>query len=106
MLEAVRRILNRIYRQGPAYAKAGVMLFDLTPRARRQSSLFDAAEADSRREELMVALDRVNRRYGRGTLRFGAEGPQEGQADWHMRQERRSPRMTTHWAELPKAWCR
>jgi len=106
MLEAARRIMDHIYRQGPAYTKAGVMLFDLVPRSRRQSSLFDAIEADTRREELMTALDSVNRRYGRGTLRFGAEGPPQGQADWHMRQDRRSPRMTTNWDELPKAWCR
>jgi len=105
MLEAARRIMDRIYRQGPAYAKAGVMLFDLTPRSRRQISLFDAVEDDTRREELMTALDSVNKRYGSGTLRFGAEGPSQGQADWHMRQDRRSPRMTTYWAELPKARC-
>jgi len=98
--------MDGIYRQGPAYAKAGVMLFDLIPRSRRQISLFDAVETDTRREELMAALDGVNRRYGRGTLRFGAEGPLQGQADWHMRQERRSPRMTTDWKELPKAHCR
>ena len=106
MLEAARRIMDRIYRQGPAYAKAGVMLFDLTPRSSRQSSLFDAVEADSQRDELMVAMDSVNRRYGSGTLRFGAEGPPQGQADWHMRQDRCSPRMTTDWNELPKAHCR
>jgi DNA polymerase V len=106
MLEAARRILDRIYRQGPAYAKAGVMLYDLAPRSRRQSSLFDAVASDARREELMAAMDSVNRRFGRGSLRFGAEGPAQGQADWRMRQERRSPRMTTDWNELPKARCR
>ena len=94
------------YRQGPAYAKAGVMLFDLAPLSQRQSSLFDAVETDTRREELMAVLDTVNRRFGRGALRFGAEGPPEGQADWHMRQDRRSPRMTTDWNELLKARCR
>jgi len=106
MLAAARRIMNRIYRQGPAYAKAGVMLFDLAPRLRRQGSLFDVVESDARREELMTAMDNVNRRYGRGMLRFGAEGPPQGRADWRMRQKRRSPRMTTDWNELPKARCR
>ena len=106
MLAAVHRILERIFRQGPAYAKAGVMLFDLAPRSRMQSSLFDSAEEDAKRESLMATLDNVNKRFGRGTLRFGSEGPAQGQADWHMRQERRSPRMTTCWGELPKAYCR
>ena len=106
MLDAAHRILNRIFKQGPAYAKAGVMLFDLAPRSRRQSSLFDDGKADARREDLMAAVDGINRRFGRGALRFGSEGPADGQADWHMRQERRSPGMTTKWDELPKARCR
>jgi DNA polymerase V len=106
MLEAVHRILNRIFKHGPAYAKTGVMLFDLAPRSSRQSSLFDSAEEDKRRENLMEMLDSVNKRFGRGTLRFGAEGPVQGQADWHMKQDRRSPRVTTNWEELAKARCR
>ena len=103
MLAAVHRILERIFKQGPTYAKAGIMLFDLAPRSRMQSNLFDSAEEDAKRENLMAALDNVNERFGRGTLRFGSEGPAQGQADWRMRQERRSPRMTTSWDELPRA---
>jgi len=55
MLNAARRIMDRIFRQGPAYAKAGVMLYDLAPRSRRQGSLFETVETDARREELMAA---------------------------------------------------
>ena len=49
----------------------------------------------------MVALDRVNRKYGRGTLKAGTEllGTR-----WVMKQELRSPRYTTCWGELPAAW--
>ncbi|MDN0075103.1 DUF4113 domain-containing protein [Crenobacter sp. SG2303] len=42
-------------------------------------------------------MDRINRHYGRGTLRTGAE---ELTADWQMRQDQRSPRYATDWREL------
>lgn len=46
----------------------------------------------------MLVVDKVNREYGRGTLRLASEGVQQG---WAMRQEKRSPRWTTCWDELP-----
>jgi DNA polymerase V len=39
----------------------------------------------------------INRRWGRGTLRYLAEGL--GQP-WRMRRERLSPAYTTQWGEL------
>ena len=50
----------------------------------------------------MQALDKVNGiYYGRGTLVLASAGL--GAKPWHMRQERRSRRFTTRWAELPVA---
>lgn len=74
----------------------------------------DRSEATGHNKIVITALDgeltvkRLIRRYGRGTLRFAAEGPVQGRekAAWHVRLERRSPRMTTKWEELPKAVCR
>ncbi|MBP8284952.1 MAG: DUF4113 domain-containing protein [Chromatiaceae bacterium] len=44
-------------------------------------------------------MDGVNGRWGRGTLRYLAEGGAGGQA-WRMRRERLSPGYTTDWAGL------
>jgi DNA polymerase V len=63
-------------------------------------------EIDQRHQRLMQALDAVNNRWGKGTLRLGstrvssyrAAEPQPGR--WEMKQERRSPRYTTRWAEV------
>lgn len=105
MLRAARSVLASLYKEGPAYAKAGIMLYDLCPANGLQGSLIADPEANvqSHPNALMGTLDRINVKFGRGAVRFGAEGPQH--AAWHMRQERRSPRVTTSWEELPVAKC-
>ena len=96
--------LERIYRSGYDYAKAGVMLLDLQPATQGQQELElgDTAVAHERRQSrLMRALDAVNDRFGRGTLTLGSAGLcQEPGRRWTMRQERRTPRYTTCWDEL------
>ena len=96
--------LERIYRSGYDYAKAGVMLLDLQPATQGQQELElgDTAVAHERRQSrLMRALDAVNDRFGRGTLTLGSAGLcQEPGRRWIMRQERRTPRYTTCWDEL------
>jgi DNA polymerase V len=88
--------LERIYRPGYDYRKAGVWLFGLTAGAAVQPDLFSARSprADS---ALMEAMDTLNRRYGRGTLFMAAEGIEKA---WDMRREHLSPAYTTRWDEL------
>ena len=50
----------------------------------------------------MSAMDAVNREFGGGTLRTAAPGTA---FRWKTRAERRSPRYTTCWDELPVARC-
>ena len=96
------RILRDIYKPGYKYQKAGVILLDLAPAGQRQLSFLEPrGEEKARRDALMRVLDRANAKYGRGTLTLAASGL--GKKEWHMRQERRSPRYTTSWAELPIA---
>jgi DNA polymerase V len=92
------RLLRRIYRPGYAYQKAGVMLSELRPSALRQASLFSGQEDAGRAARLMAAMDSLNHRYGRGTLRVAAEGVS---TRWRMKRERLSPGYTTDWAGLP-----
>lgn len=96
-----RNIIARAYRPGAPYAKAAVMFFNLEQKNNRQLNLFE--KPYGRSDSLMNAIDKINQRYGRLTLRLGAMGL--NRADWHMRQERLSPGYTTEWAELPIASC-
>lgn len=96
LADAAARALRAIWRDGPLYQKAGVVLMDLGPRTVQQQDLL-LAPPDPRRARLMAALDAVNRQFGRDTLRLAAEQASE---QWHMRQQWRSPRYTTRWDEL------
>jgi DNA polymerase V len=93
-------ILRAIYRPGYGYHKAGVMLLDLSPQAHRQFSLFNTwrGAEGARSERLMGVLDGINQRYGRNTLRLGAEGMAQ---TWQMRRENLSPGYTTSWEGVP-----
>lgn len=92
--------LKHIYRPGVAYKKCGVMLMELSAKQQRQETLFDDPAARAKSAKLMVAMDAVNRVWGRGTLRTGAAGIAKR---WAMRSVNRSPRYTTQWDELPVA---
>lgn len=90
--------LKTIYRSGYNYKKAGVMLTLLSDKQTRQLTIFEDAQATQRSARLMSAMDVINRDYGRGTVTLGASGIAQR---WAMRSERRSPRYTTQWDELP-----
>jgi DNA polymerase V len=94
-------VLRMVWRPGYRYVKAGVMLDDLRPRELVQGSLFDTVppERNAQRETLMGVLDKVNRKWGRGTLGIGAAGVRD-QRDWAMQRGMLSPCYTTNWNQL------
>ena len=73
------------------------MLSDIRPRSMAQASLF-APESNGKSERLMAAMDAINGRWGRGTMRVAAEGIDKA---WRMKRGKLSPRYTTEWTELP-----
>jgi len=58
----------------------------------RAPTLFDDTAGMARTQNLMHAVDSINRAYGRGTIRLAAEGIEQR---WKMRAGRRSPAFTT-----------
>jgi DNA polymerase V len=49
------------------------------------------------RTRLMLAMDQLNQRYGRGTLKLGSAGAPKAMKLWAIRQERMSSGFTTDW---------
>lgn len=101
ILQAASQALDAIYRPRYHFMKAGVMLLDLIDTDRQQLSLLDTPQrqADRQRsEQLMATLDDLNRKMGRGTVKFGMPSPN---AAWHLRCANRTPRWTTRWEEIP-----
>jgi len=91
--------VEKIFKRGYKYKKAGVILTELSPACQSQTDMFDSLDRD-RMEKLMDALDAVNVQMGTRTLQFAAQGSTQ---PWSMRCERRSPNYTTNWNELMQA---
>lgn len=96
------KALETIWRPGFKYKKAGVMLMDISPAENIQGELFPVEPEQDRRAQLMIALDGINARYGRGAVKTGSVGFHDRE-HWYMRQERKSQGYTTNWHEVPIA---
>jgi DNA polymerase V len=104
MLTAARQLVAARWRSGVPFAKAGVCLLDLVAPAHAQEDLFSRVPSDAD-TPLMAAVDRINRKFGRNTLRFGTQALAP-EANWQMRQAALSPRYTTRWEDVTRTDCR
>ena len=114
LVSAATAAVRAEFRAGFRYAKAGAVLSDLRPAGRQQGELdlfapppqapAPRADADSARTRLMSAMDALNHRFGRDSVRLGSQALASHGAEvrvWATKQERRSPRYTTRWNEMP-----
>jgi DNA polymerase V len=97
LVQSVLRAVEWLYRPGYSYKKAGVLLTELSPASVVQTDLFSNLAQQERRGALMRTVDRLNQRFGAGTVFCAAEGIEK---DWQMRATLRSPGYTTRWGEL------
>jgi DNA polymerase V len=99
LIRAALQGLRTIYQDGYWYKKVGVMFTGLSPASQVQPDFFDDQDRP-RSKRLMAALDKVNDRWGSGTLEYAASGLTK---TWDTKFHRRSPAYTTDWDELPVA---
>jgi DNA polymerase V len=102
LLHYARHLLTKIYRPGYRYAKAGVLLTDFARDDHLQLQLLAGSASEqlathAREKKLMAALDAINHKWGRESVRAGASGLAR---EWQSRPTNVSPRYTTRWAEL------
>ncbi|SFP99860.1 Y-family DNA polymerase [Sphingomonas rubra] len=96
LIAAARRAAERVWRDGYAYTKAGIMLDDLVAADMRPRTLFE--DDGDKRARLMGALDEINGRFGRWTAVTASQGFKR---EWKLRSEMRSPSWTTSISEVP-----
>lgn len=71
-----------------------------------QDSAYEQIELDLEqdqskdRSKLMVALDVVNQRFGKGVLHIASAGTAGDKRVWSMKQERRTPGYTTRFKDI------
>ena len=102
LVNAAVRGIEVIYRPGFNYAKAGVMLLDLQDGRTEQGELDLEPEAPAK-GHLMPTLDRLNDRFGRGTVTVASAGVKGPRRDFEMRQKLLTPQYTTCWEDVPVA---
>ncbi|MFN7127476.1 MAG: Y-family DNA polymerase [Brevundimonas sp.] len=85
-----------MWKPNTRYAKAGVILLDLQAEDDLPRDLLPTTDP-VRSKKLMSALDAVNARFGRGTLRPGGI---RQVTPWSTRSNNRSPRYTTRFSDL------
>ena len=96
LIASAVRAAQRLWRPGYRYAKAGIILLDLTP-AQELTPSFLPSRDPIRSAKLMRVIDAINQRHGRHTLRPGIVAPKPG---WGMRRANLSPSYTTRLDEL------
>ena len=103
IVQAALRGLAQVFQPGFRIHKAGVILMDLQDARVQQGELALEPEADPRTGRLAAAMDRINDRYGRGTLHPASTGLGGKARSWTMKQEWLTPQYTTDWDHLPVA---
>lgn len=113
LLSYAHLLLDRLWEPGVQYHKAGVVLDSLElPGQGQQLDLFSTRPAVTplptvpERPQLMSALDALNSRFGRGTLRLASAVVQphqlrpDGRASWEGKVQWRTPDYTTRLKDL------
>lgn len=96
IVRAAREAVNDIFVAGCGYKRAGVIASGIKQREGTPHSMFDS-ERQSQHERLMQAMDSINREKGDKRIVLASEG----MSGIKSSSEHRSPRYTTHWAEIP-----
>ena len=90
--------LKQIYKPNYKYAKAGVMLSEIVSIEGVQTDLFSTSQASPKSTVLMTAMDSINRKMGKESIKLASEGFTR---PWKMKQGNKSPSYTTKWGEIP-----
>lgn len=93
------RLMESMFVPGAIYTKCGIMLEGLHPQGEAQTDLF--ATIDPKAAPLLAAIDGLNGRFGRNTIRLAAEG--QGERSYDTKRNRKSPAWTTRIGEIPIA---
>lgn len=96
---AARQALQKIFKPGITYKKAGIILTGLQSGHSQQRLFSD--QKTNRHQAVNKALDWINQRWGKHTLHYATE---DMSAAWHQRRGRVSPISTTDWRYVPTAF--
>jgi DNA polymerase V len=99
LIAAVTNAFAKIYDKHASYHRAGIWLSDFVPDGQLQTDLLGEVDpvAHSQKTARSQAVDTLNDRFGKNTVRYAAEDLAQA---WQPKRLLRSPRYTTQWDEL------
>jgi DNA polymerase V len=89
-------MIDKLYRPGSLYLKAGIILSDLSPENTVQHNLFMGTDTKNTKK-LMEKMDNINFSMRNDVIKFASSGILR---NWRMRQDFISSRYTSRWEEL------
>lgn len=92
--------LDKIFKKGYEYKKAGVIVTDFTPEDQTQLTMFE--NSDERHAPLMQVVDKLNIAFGQQKIRLAS---QDQKRVWKMKQEKLSPAYTTKLSDIITIHC-
>jgi len=87
--------LDKIFKSGYQYKKAGVIVSGIAPENEKQFNMFEDEPVHHRKA--MNVIDKLNFKYGTKKLKLGSQALDK---TWKMRQDLLSPNYTTSWNDL------
>lgn len=96
LLAVALRAVDNLFRAGFRYKKAGVMLNSIVSAKHLTTRMFHQ-DSWERTRKVSQAIDAINRRFGRDTIRYGSVALEPR---WRMRARHKSPCYTTRLDEL------
>lgn len=99
LAQAVSLVLPQIFQAGVCFYRCGVGAIELSSIEFQQGDLFASSKSNPK---LMQCFDKINTRYGAGTINTASAGQTE---KWNMKRHFLSPQYTTNWLHIPKIKC-
>lgn len=87
--------LEKIFKDGYRYKKAGVIIMNFTPEQEKQLSFFE--NSNEKHKGLMKIIDKINTSFGQQKIKLAS---QDMKRVWKMKQEKLSRRYTTRIDEI------
>ena len=102
IVNAAKKLLGSIYKEGLIYTKSGVIVGDTVPADQVQLSLFYSEQDKEKRKNLYKSVDFINQSMGRNKIQLLGQCIAK---KWTLKQENLSPCYTTRWADLLRVHC-
>jgi len=99
LAKAISIVLKSIYQPNVNFYRCGVGAIELVDGNYQQPDLF---MPNKNNPHLMNCFDKINHRYGQGTMQLAGEGSSQ---QWQMKRYFLSPSFTSKWQDIPKIVC-